>query len=154
MFPPLPHAAQQASMHPSRGHRTTKWRAWMVCRACPGLIRMVAGRLLPYRRTSGRFARSTARPVEGQPRSYLGCRTSVEGQLRSKAPAVTPSRIGSRAPGSSDGVCLMAVTRRGSSGAKLQPSHPRESGAELPDPRICCAYLILIVLFLHLYVGG
>ena len=77
-----------------------------------------------------------------------------EGQLRSKAPAVTPSRIGSRAPGSSDEVCLMAVTRRGSSGAKLQPSRPRESGAELQDPRICCAYLILIALFLHLHVGG
>ena len=60
------------------------------------------------------------------------------GKRGSRAPAVIPSRIGSRAPGSSDGVCLMAVTRRGSSGAKLQPSHPQGSGARLRDPDIGC----------------
>ena len=167
MSPVRPHAAQQASMYPSRGRRTTKWHARMD--GLPGLpgahqdggrptSNSMPGRFAPARRPD----RSRGNPgatwvvtpsVEGQLRSSAPAVTpseclpkghkhfgwgmlessDPEGQLRSRAPAVTPSRIGSRAPGSSDGVCLMAVTRRGSSGAKLQPSRPRESGAELQD---------------------
>ena len=64
---------------------------------------------------------------------FLGCMcvcvcvdgSEPEGQRGSKAPAVAPSRIGSKAPGSSGGVCPRAVTRRGSSGVVLQPSRPR-----------------------------
>ena len=53
------------------------------------------------------------------------------GKRGSRAPAVIPSRIGSRAPG-----FPVLLHGRGSSGAKLQPSHPRESGAELQDPHL------------------
>ena len=135
--PPLPHAAQQASMYPSRGRRTTKWSARMVCRACPGLIRMVAGRLQCHKGTSGRFA-PARRPdrSRGNPGATWVVTPLWRGRLRSRAPSVTPSRIGSRAPGSSDGVCLMAVTRSSSGGAELQPLRLRESGAKLQDPQV------------------
>ena len=76
--PVLPDVAQQASMQPSRGRRTTKWSARQVIRACPGLIKMVADRPAAY-------CQAVSPPLDGQtgrdPGATWVVTPSVEGQL-------------------------------------------------------------------------